>query len=126
MPRFSILISVAIGLSACACSGPEPLWYGQAEPIAVSETSVDSFERIKADVLVPYCVFCHNPEKKKAGIDLTSLASILKNPKLLKWGRPDESLIYVTILEGSMPPQEFLSDELTAQVKRWIAEEPAL
>jgi len=143
--RYFILFILATGLSACGGFAPEPL-YGHDDPFAVSEEATEAepsappepgqkpvpidptqknFETIKTEIFQANCVRCHNPQNAKAGVDMTTLRAIQSKPGLLKWGSPDDSLIYVTILEGSMPPGEFLSDELTEKVKLWIESKPA-
>src|SRR5437868_12342344 len=72
------------------------------------------------------CLNCHNPDKKKAGLDLTTYAGTLmgsENGKVINPGNPDGSLLYKCVLPGGdpkMPPKgERLTDAELAVVKHW-------
>jgi hypothetical protein len=81
------------------------------------------FSEINRLVIQPYCINCHNPLKSKGNVDLSSLAKIRANNRIVKFGDPNQSLLYLTILEGSMPPRgELPSPELTEKVRQWIAD----
>ncbi len=74
------------------------------------------------------CTNCHNPDKKKAGLDLTTYqASIAgsENGPVIKPGNPDGSLIYKVCKpdgDPKMPPKgDALSDGDMALLKGWIA-----
>ncbi len=79
------------------------------------------------------CLGCHgdDPQKLKGGLDLTSLAGLLKGgesgkPALVP-GKPDESPFYLAVTrkddEFKMPPKDRdkLSAEEVEAVRRWIA-----
>jgi len=131
MKKISLLIFLAMS-SSCGFA-PEPL-YSREEvpsknqrPEPASPEQVQALERfsmIQAQVIEPHCLKCHNPQNAKGEVDLSSLQSTLRKPKVVEFGEPDESLFYVTILEGSMPEKaEPLDMELTDLVRRWIAGE---
>src|ERR1700744_3372878 len=58
------------------------------------------------------CLGCHNPEKKKAGLDLSSWQSALagsNNGQVINPGDPDGSLLYRVMThaeEPTMPPKK--------------------
>jgi hypothetical protein len=74
------------------------------------------------------CTNCHNPDKKKAGLDLTTYQATMagsENGPVLKPGNPDGSLMYKVCLpngDPKMPPKgDQLSEADTALLKGWIA-----
>ncbi len=74
------------------------------------------------------CTNCHNPDKKKAGLDLTTYQATIagsENGPVLKPGNADGSLIYKVCTAGGdpkMPPKgDSLSDAEMALLKGWIA-----
>lgn len=74
------------------------------------------------------CTNCHNPDKKKAGLDLTTYQATIsgsENGPVIKPGNPDGSLMFkVCKADGDpkMPPKgDSLSDADMALLKNWIA-----
>ena len=74
------------------------------------------------------CTNCHNPDKKKAGLDLTTYAATLagsENGPVIKPGNADGSLMYKVCTqaeEPKMPPKgDKLSEGELALLKNWIA-----
>src|SRR5438046_7294646 len=73
------------------------------------------------------CFKCHGELKQKSGLDLSTLATILKGgergPAILP-GKPAESLLFQFIQAGAdphMPPKEHqLTEDEIGLVKRWI------
>ena len=90
------------------------------------------FEHMINPILQNKCVSCHNPEKKKGGLDLSSKEGILKggkSGKLFVTGKPETSLLLERIhlpLEDKkhMPVsgQPQLSDEEKMTLALWIKE----
>lgn len=88
------------------------------------------FEHMVNPILQNKCVSCHNPEKKKGGLDLSSKEGILKggkSGKLFVTGKPETSLLLERIhlpLEDKkhMPVsgQPQLSDEEKMTLALWI------
>jgi uncharacterized membrane protein len=88
------------------------------------------FEHMINPILQNKCVSCHNPEKKKGGLDLSSKEGILKggkSGKLFVTGKPETSLLLERIhlpLEDKkhMPVsgQPQLSDEEKMTLALWI------
>src|SRR6266446_1274018 len=74
------------------------------------------------------CTNCHNPDKKKAGLDLTTYQETMagsENGPVLKPGNADGSLLYKVCTQSEdpkMPPKgDKLSDADLALLKNWIA-----
>src|ERR1700712_4540760 len=74
------------------------------------------------------CLNCHNPDKKKAGLDLTTYQGSLAGSDsgaVINPGDPDGSLLYKVVMhteEPSMPPKrDKLPDKELAAIKAWIA-----
>ena len=74
------------------------------------------------------CLNCHNPEKKKAGLDLSSFPAAVaggNSGKALEPGDPDGSLLYRLVThaeEPAMPPKgNKLPDDQLAVIRNWIA-----
>lgn len=72
------------------------------------------------------CLKCHNPDKIKGDLDLTSFSSAIKgggSGATLNAGDPDGSMLYKTIThaeEPTMPPNGKLAEREIATIKRWI------
>ncbi|HXJ60940.1 MAG TPA: DUF1553 domain-containing protein [Verrucomicrobiae bacterium] len=79
-------------------------------------------------LLKKHCVECHNPDKAKSALDLTSLQSILRGGDRgasVIPGRPDDSNLYKFLSAASdphMPPgnRKKLNDEEAGLIKAWI------
>ena len=74
------------------------------------------------------CLNCHNPDKKKAGLDLSSYSGALAGSdvgKVLESGNPGNSLLFKCVKqteEPKMPPKgDRLTDKELAIVEKWIA-----
>lgn len=74
------------------------------------------------------CLNCHNPDKKKAGLDLSTYSAAIAGSdsgKILESGNPGASLLFKCIKqteEPKMPPKgDRLSDAELAVVEKWIA-----
>ncbi len=73
------------------------------------------------------CLKCHNPEKAKADLDLSTFAAALKGGSsgaVIKSGDPDGSKLVKSIThaeEPNMPPNSKLSDREITLIKSWIA-----
>jgi len=90
-------------------------------------------ERDVQAILSAKCWVCHGRREQKAGLDLRTVASLLKGgqsgPAIIA-GKPDESLLIKRILKQEMPPPKLqeqfsvrgLTDDELEKVKRWIAE----
>jgi WD40 repeat protein len=74
------------------------------------------------------CLNCHNPDKKKAGLDLSTYAGAMAGGgtgKAIEPGDPDGSLLFRLVKhdeEPNMPPKsDKLPDKDLDLIKRWIA-----
>src|SRR4051812_24637354 len=74
------------------------------------------------------CVSCHNADKNKAGLDLTSYTSALtgsSNGKVLQSGEPDSSMIYLLVTHQEEPHMPLkaskLPDAQLETIRKWIA-----
>src|SRR5678815_135576 len=73
------------------------------------------------------CLNCHNPEKKKAGLDLSSYSGVMagsENNKVIEPGDEAGSLLFRCVSrteEPFMPPKgDKLPDKDLETIKRWI------
>src|SRR3954467_5744184 len=73
------------------------------------------------------CLNCHNPDKKKAGLDLTTYGATMvgsENGPVLKPGSADGSLIFKVCAQTEdpkMPPKgDKLTDAELTMLKNWI------
>lgn len=72
------------------------------------------------------CFRCHSDKVHKAELDLSSMAGISKGGEsgpVVVAGKPEESLLYEKVHEGTMPPgkKDRLSETEVALIKNWIA-----
>ena len=86
-----------------------------------------SFEKDIKPLLQAKCIKCHSAKARKAELDLTSAAGLLKGgesgPAIVA-GKPDKSLLYEKVHSGEMPPKKEgrLSAAEIENMRRWIAE----
>ncbi len=84
-------------------------------------------------ILLRRCANCHGGEYQEAGLDLRTLASILKGGKsgaVVKAGSPDASLIVKKIEADKMPPRDIrgragiekVTEGELETIRRWIAQ----
>ncbi len=72
------------------------------------------------------CLKCHNADKMKADLDLSSFDAMLKGSgtgEIVAGGDPDNSLLFQVIThaeEPTMPPESKLADAEIATFKAWI------
>jgi mono/diheme cytochrome c family protein len=73
------------------------------------------------------CLSCHNAEKEKGGLQLTSRDALLKggdNGAVVLPGKPDKSLIVQVLASDAdphMPPKKQLSTNQIQVMRRWVA-----
>jgi mono/diheme cytochrome c family protein len=95
-------------------------WIDSGARSASAETAVSAMKLTQHDVipvLLTHCSSCHGAQKREAGLDLRTKASILKGGKsgpAFVAGKPEESLIVQKVRSGAMPPKAGL---LNAGVK---------
>ncbi len=77
-------------------------------------------------ILRDNCLKCHNPDKLKGDLDLSSFSSAIKGGgggATLNAGDPDGSTLFKSIIQSedpTMPPNGKLTDKDIAVIKRWI------
>src|SRR3954463_3195780 len=75
------------------------------------------------------CLNCHNPDKKKAGLDLSNFSSALTGSdaqKVIIPGDPDSSILFKVVNHTDEPKMPQKADKLPAKdldtIKQWIAQ----
>lgn len=79
---------------------------GDNPPMAT--TRPVSFQKDVLPIFRSYCLNCHGDAgKPKGDVDLRTVASIKRGGggPILEIGKPEQSAIYTTIVDGSMPPK---------------------
>jgi hypothetical protein len=93
---------------------------------ALAPASDIDFEEQVAPILSAHCLRCHNREKSRAGLDLSTRAAALKGSdagEVLVPVRPHESLLVRRAGDGSMPPEtdgRRLTDDEVAVLSAWV------
>jgi WD40 repeat protein len=93
-----------------------------------ADEAVPTFEEQVLPILREHCCACHNPDKRKGGIDLTSHGQAMaggSSGEVIAPGDPDGSHLWQLVshaAEPKMPPE---SDKLPSDaldvIRRWIA-----
>lgn len=88
---------------------------------------ITSFETNVKPILQTRCLNCHNPDKRKGGLDMTTYRGLLtggSGGKIVAPGRPDDSTLLGVIMhtrEPSMPPSgNKLPDAEIEAIRAWI------
>ena len=128
-PRLSLRVVVVTGVAAGALlslrhsSIAVPQVTKEGSQVLLSAKKV----RFETDVLPVFkanCVQCHGPETRTKGLDLTTVASVMKGGEsgpVVVPGKADESLLYRVIHNGTMPKGgKALSPEQLAIIREWI------
>jgi cytochrome c551/c552 len=118
----------APGSPAPSPAQPRPAPVPAPAPAPVPEpanNNVLTFEKHVLPIFQSKCVTCHGAEKRKGGIDLRTVAALVKGNSsgtALVPGKPDSSPVWDSIKNNSMPPGK---TKLTATekeiVEKWIA-----
>jgi mono/diheme cytochrome c family protein len=114
----AILLSLSLTLS---------LSLGLAASELTSAAKKITYEDDVLPIFRDNCLKCHNPDKLKGDLDLTSFSSVLKgggSGGTVAAGDPDASLLYKSVLqteEPAMPPKSKLTDKEIAVIKAWIS-----
>ena len=97
----------------------------QTTPAARGADEAD-FRRDVAPLLRQHCLRCHNSEKMRGELDLSSAATAIQGglagPVIVP-NKPDESLLLKRVINGSMPPQKDgrrLTPDEVQSITRWI------
>jgi cytochrome c553 len=82
------------------------------------------FEDSVQPLLQKHCTECHNPDRRKADLDLTTASGILaggESGNIFKSGDPEDSLIYELVHKGEMPKKgDPLSSGEQQTIHNWI------
>src|SRR5688500_15632205 len=91
--------------------------------VAAARADAPSFADI-SKILQARCVKCHGEKARKADLDLSAPAGLLRggeSGKAVVPGKPDESPLYEKVHSGAMPPKK--EDRLSAAeidtIRRW-------
>jgi WD40 repeat protein len=112
--------------SLCLCGSILlPAAFARAEDSAAKKVT---YQDDILPVMRNACLNCHNPDKKKAGLDLSNYSAAMTgsdNGKVVKPGDPQGSLLFRTITHAEEPymPQKAdkLPDKEISLFKDWIA-----
>jgi hypothetical protein len=94
-------------------------------PLVISaEDSDPVFENVIAPILKDRCVDCHNPERQKGELDLTTAESFLRGGEsgpLFEAGDPEHSHLFELVHRGEMPKKgDPLSEGQVEAIRQWI------
>jgi hypothetical protein len=110
MKRFLSLIVVLLSARAFAANAPKVTYEQDVRPIFAAS-----------------CVSCHNPDKNKAGLNLTTFQGAMagsSDGKVLTPGSPDDSMLYLAVTHQQdpfMPPKtNKLPDAQLEIIRKWI------
>lgn len=109
------------------CWLPLPLLAGQAASRA-EEPAVSARLTLERDVqplLKARCIKCHGPNRPKGKLNLSGPRSLARGGEsgpAVEPGSPDDSALWEKVSSGEMPPkpEDPLSDEEKALLRRWI------
>lgn len=101
-----------------------------AFPVARGANAAEAalvFENDVLPILTAHCFKCHGLEARKAGLDLRSVATMLRggdNGAAIVRGSAEKSMLFARVADRSMPPEKELplSDDKIALIRRWIEE----
>jgi hypothetical protein len=83
-----------------------PLRKGPSTTASPAGGPAPTFQKAVLPILKRSCVRCHNSRTRRAGLDLSSLATVKRGgdsgPAVLP-GKPDDSPLYKNIATGQMP-----------------------
>ena len=85
------------------------------------------FGRDVRPLLKARCQRCHNPTSRKGGLDLSTVAGLLRGSesgKVLIPGNPTESRLWEVLRDGEMPPagNQALTEAQIELLRRWISQ----
>ena len=85
------------------------------------------FSKDIAPILAGNCVGCHNPERLRGGLDLTTFRALQAGSKedgpVVVAKKPEESLLVEMVSSREMPKGDRkLADESIAKIRRWVEE----
>jgi mono/diheme cytochrome c family protein len=122
--RHLLLLFLPLALTGTAwqaVSGDEPGKANERAPAPPPSFGTDVLPLFQAK-----CARCHGEQARKADLDLRSLAGVLRGGEsgaAVVPGKPEESLLYEKVRDGTMPPgkKDRLSETEVGVIRRWIA-----
>jgi len=118
--RWAAFLITALAVSACNYRHNK--MEGEPLPQGIPADTV-TYEMVRARVLEPLCLECHNTDLAKAGLDLSTREGAMT---AVRSGDPSESLLYNMVEWDEMPPKRripplrLLTPEEKALVRSWI------
>lgn len=96
-----------------------------AEQAAAKPVRSSTFDRDVLPILTAKCFKCHGETGRKGDLDLRTVPSIVKGGEsgaVVVPGKPDESLLYEKVHDGSMPPDKKnrLTEAEQTAIRQWI------
>ncbi len=94
-------------------------------PVTLSAADPPTFEEDIAPLLKQHCNKCHNPQARKADLDVSSAQGLFsggESGQLVVPGKPDESLLWEMLHDELMPPEDEppLKEEQLETIRHWI------
>ena len=90
-----------------------------------AESAVNYKDHVQP-ILRKHCLTCHNPDKAKSDLDVSTYRSLMAggaSGEAIKPGSPDQSLLFKLVshsAEPKMPPKGKIPDAELATIKKWI------
>ncbi len=122
--RSNQVLTSALRSLIAALFGLWPLNATSVEPPS-RESAAPSYASAVRPILEAKCLRCHDAKVRKAELDLSTHASIMKGGEsgpVIVPGKPDESTLYELVHEGKMPADKKnrLAPEQVETLRRWI------
>lgn len=121
--RWLVLFAPVGAFVAMACAPAILVAVAPASSFEPADSIV--FESDIRPLFQEHCVGCHNPEKRKANLDLTDVKSFLRGGEsgpVFKAGEPEHSLLFELVHKGEMPRgKDKLPEPEIDVIRRWIA-----
>src|SRR5688572_18179245 len=100
---------------------------GQSRTHAAADTPAPSFADDVRPLFEAKCVRCHGEKLRKADLDLSTPAGILRGGEsglAVVAGKPERSLLYEKVHKGEMPQgqKNRLAEAEIDLIRRWIAD----
>jgi len=122
----------ALGKRRCVRNGGFPAAASLLAPLLASslafaaEPKKVTYEDDVLPIFRDNCLKCHNPDKLKGDLDLSSFSSAIKgggSGTTLNAGDPDSSQLFKSVThteDPAMPPKSKLSDKEISTIRQWI------
>ncbi|MBA4067881.1 MAG: hypothetical protein C0501_30110 [Isosphaera sp.] len=98
----------------------------KVEPPPEPTVPVVSFQKDVLPIFRSYCFDCHGPTKRDEGVDLRTLAAVMKGGDggrvILVPGQPDKSTVFTSVEDNSMPKnrKDKVPPGQLLVIKNWI------